>query len=50
MRTLLNLIWFVPSGLWLAVAYAVAGVICCLRNPAAVGGRPAIGACVDDAR
>ncbi|HEY8717453.1 YccF domain-containing protein [Pengzhenrongella sp.] len=28
MRTLLNLIWLVLSGFWMAVGYAVAGVIC----------------------
>ncbi|GAA2587955.1 YccF domain-containing protein [Actinomadura fulvescens] len=28
MRTLLNIIWLVLSGFWLAVGYAVAGVIC----------------------
>lgn len=27
MKTLLNLIWFVFSGLWLAIGYAIAGVI-----------------------
>ncbi len=30
MRTLLNLLWFVFSGLWLAIGYAVAGVVLCL--------------------
>ncbi|MGV8966914.1 MAG: YccF domain-containing protein [Cellulomonas sp.] len=30
MRTLLNLIWLVLSGFWMAVGYAAAGVICCL--------------------
>lgn len=30
MRTLLNIIWFVFSGLWLWLGYMVAGVICCL--------------------
>jgi uncharacterized membrane protein YccF (DUF307 family) len=30
MRTILNVIWFVFSGLWLWLAYTVAGVICCL--------------------
>jgi uncharacterized membrane protein YccF (DUF307 family) len=29
-KTLLNLIWLVLSGLWLALGYVVAGVICCL--------------------
>jgi uncharacterized membrane protein YccF (DUF307 family) len=30
MRTILNAIWFVFSGVWLWLAYALAGVICCL--------------------
>lgn len=30
MRTLLNLIWLVLAGFWLAVGYAIAGVICCV--------------------
>jgi uncharacterized membrane protein YccF (DUF307 family) len=30
MRTILNVIWFVFSGLWLWLAYTLAGVICCL--------------------
>ena len=30
MKTLLNLIWLVLAGFWLAVGYAVAGIICCL--------------------
>ncbi len=29
-RTLLNLIWFVFSGIWLWLAYMLAGIICCL--------------------
>jgi uncharacterized membrane protein YccF (DUF307 family) len=29
-RTLLNLIWLVLCGFWMAVAYLVAGVICCV--------------------
>ena len=29
-RTILNAIWFVFSGLWLWLAYTLAGVICCL--------------------
>jgi uncharacterized membrane protein YccF (DUF307 family) len=29
-RTLLNIIWLVFAGFWLAVGYAVAGVICCV--------------------
>lgn len=30
MKTLLNLIWFFLAGLWLAIGYALAGVICCV--------------------
>ncbi|MGK5498883.1 YccF domain-containing protein [Streptomyces sp. URMC 125] len=30
MRTLLNLLWLVFSGLWLALGYAVAGLVCFL--------------------
>ncbi|GAA3923669.1 YccF domain-containing protein [Actinomadura viridis] len=30
MRTLLNIIWLVLSGFWLAVGYALAGIICCI--------------------
>ena len=30
MRTLLNLIWFIFAGLWLWLAYMLAGVLCCL--------------------
>ncbi|GAA2673251.1 MULTISPECIES: YccF domain-containing protein [Actinosynnema] len=30
MRLVLNLIWLVISGFWLAVGYAFAGVICCI--------------------
>jgi uncharacterized membrane protein YccF (DUF307 family) len=30
MRTLLNLLWFVLSGLWLALGYLLAGIIMCL--------------------
>ncbi len=30
MRTILNLIWLVLSGFWLALAYAFAGVVMCL--------------------
>lgn len=30
MRTLLNLIWLFLGGFWLAVGYAVAGLICCV--------------------
>ncbi|MGP4113893.1 YccF domain-containing protein [Streptomyces sp. 4N509B] len=28
MRTLLNLVWLIFSGLWMALGYAVAGLIC----------------------
>jgi uncharacterized membrane protein YccF (DUF307 family) len=30
MRTLLNLIWLVLAGFWLAVGYAIAGLVCFL--------------------
>ena len=30
MRVLLNIIWLVFGGLWLALGYVVAGIICCL--------------------
>lgn len=30
MKTLLNVIWLVLSGLWLAIAYVIAGIICCV--------------------
>ena len=30
MRTVLNLIWFVFSGLWLWIGYVLAGIICCV--------------------
>ncbi|MBP2340522.1 uncharacterized membrane protein YccF (DUF307 family) [Saccharothrix coeruleofusca] len=30
MRLILNVIWLVLSGFWLAVGYVVTGVICCL--------------------
>src|SRR3954467_6989301 len=30
MRTLLNIIWLVLCGFWMAVGYLVAGVICCI--------------------
>lgn len=30
MRTILNVIWFLFSGLWLWLAYMLAGIICCL--------------------
>lgn len=30
MRTILNVIWLVFSGFWLAIGYAVAGVIMCI--------------------
>ncbi len=28
MKTLLNLIWLIFSGLWLAIGYYIAGIIC----------------------
>ena len=30
MRTLLNLIWLVLAGFWLALGYVLAGLICCI--------------------
>ena len=30
MRTLLNIIWLVLCGFWMALAYIVAGVVCCI--------------------
>jgi len=30
MKTLLNIIWIVLSGFWLAIGYALAGVVCCI--------------------
>lgn len=30
MRTLLNLIWLVLSGLWMALGYFLAGIVCCV--------------------
>jgi uncharacterized membrane protein YccF (DUF307 family) len=29
-KTLLNIIWFVLAGLWLALGYVLAGIICCI--------------------
>ena len=30
MKTLLNIIWLVLAGFWLAIGYVVAGIICCV--------------------
>ena len=30
MKTLLNLIWLVLAGFWLALGYVLAGIICCI--------------------
>jgi uncharacterized membrane protein YccF (DUF307 family) len=30
MRTILNVIWLVFAGIWLAAGYALAGIICCI--------------------
>nr|WP_042197309.1 YccF domain-containing protein [Kibdelosporangium sp. MJ126-NF4]CEL22875.1 POSSIBLE CONSERVED INTEGRAL MEMBRANE PROTEIN [Kibdelosporangium sp. MJ126-NF4]CTQ90015.1 POSSIBLE CONSERVED INTEGRAL MEMBRANE PROTEIN [Kibdelosporangium sp. MJ126-NF4] len=30
MKTLLNVIWLVLSGFWMAVGYVVAGIVCCV--------------------
>ena len=29
-RTVLNVIWFIFSGIWLWIAYTLAGILCCL--------------------
>lgn len=30
MRTLMNVIWLVLAGFWMALSYVVAGIICCV--------------------
>src|SRR5262249_36560761 len=30
MRVLLNIIWLLLCGIWMAIAYVVAGVVCCI--------------------
>ncbi|GCD36779.1 hypothetical protein OEIGOIKO_04556 [Streptomyces chrestomyceticus JCM 4735] len=30
MKLILNVIWLILSGLWMAIGYVVAGVICCI--------------------
>lgn len=30
MRTLLNVIWLIFGGLWLAISYVIAGIVCCI--------------------
>lgn len=30
MRTILNVVWFIFGGLWLALGYFLAGIVCCL--------------------
>jgi uncharacterized membrane protein YccF (DUF307 family) len=30
MRTLLNVLWLVLCGFWMAIGYVVAGVVCCI--------------------
>ncbi|TDB99221.1 YccF domain-containing protein [Actinomadura sp. 7K534] len=30
MRTLLNILWLVLAGFWLALSYVLAGIICCI--------------------
>jgi uncharacterized membrane protein YccF (DUF307 family) len=37
MRTLLNIVWVVLAGLWLAIEYLFAGVLLCLTTPARPG-------------
>ena len=30
MKTLLNIIWLVLAGFWLAIGYVLAGILCCI--------------------
>lgn len=30
MKTILNILWLVLSGFWMAIGYAVAGIVCCI--------------------
>ncbi|TJZ51952.1 YccF domain-containing protein [Streptomyces piniterrae] len=30
MKFILNLLWLILSGLWMAIGYAIAGIICCI--------------------
>ncbi|MCE3556289.1 YccF domain-containing protein [Pseudonocardia sp. RS11V-5] len=30
MRTLLNIIWLLLCGIWLALGYVIAGIVCCI--------------------
>jgi uncharacterized membrane protein YccF (DUF307 family) len=30
MKTILNIIWLVLSGFWLAIGYTIAGIVCCI--------------------
>lgn len=30
MKTVLNVIWLIFSGIWMAIGYAIAGLICCI--------------------
>jgi uncharacterized membrane protein YccF (DUF307 family) len=30
MRTVLNVIWLILCGIWLAIGYVIAGVVCCI--------------------
>ena len=38
MRTLLNIIWFVFGGLWLAIGYTLAGILCSILIVTLPGG------------
>ena len=31
MKTIGNILWFVLSGLWLAIGYFLAGLVCCIK-------------------
>jgi uncharacterized membrane protein YccF (DUF307 family) len=49
MRTVLNIIWLLLCGIWLALGYALAGIICCILiitipfGLAAYGSSPPVG-------
>jgi uncharacterized membrane protein YccF (DUF307 family) len=36
MRLLLNIIWFVLAGVWMAIGYAIAALICFILRAVAV--------------
>ena len=32
LRTVLNIIWLVLAGFWMAIGYVIAGIICCMSK------------------